>query len=73
MDIAHRVVMEAPIGVDVELEHAGSALENPHVYDAVARSLLARAQDGAIEIVASEVAHAGGQPLIRRFRFRRLR
>lgn len=73
MDIATRILVEAPVGVDTDLERAGSTMENPYVYDAVARTLAGRGPDGGIEVVASEVTEVDGTVLITRFRFRRLR
>lgn len=73
MDIAIRVLLEAPVGVDVELERSGSSLENPYVYDAVARALAARADGVALEVRSQESAPVAGDLLITRFRFRRLR
>ncbi len=64
---------DSELGEVRELPHAGSTLENPFVYDAVARDLKAMADRGLLEIVAEQVVAAAREPLIRRLSFRRLR
>jgi hypothetical protein len=73
MDLATRALFDAPIGVDTVLEPAGSTLENPLVYDSVARALIERAHDGSLEVLGTEVGDIDGQALVTRLRFRRLR
>lgn len=73
MDIATRILMDAPVGVDVDLERTGSSLEIPQVYDAVARELTARGAAGGLAVLVSETDDADDGALISRFRFRRLR
>jgi hypothetical protein len=68
--LARRLLVEAPMGVDVELPRAGSALENPHVYDAVARELLRERQ--RVQLVACEPVPAADGAPIRRLVFRRI-
>jgi hypothetical protein len=65
--LARRVLLEARPGADVRLPSAGSALENPHVYDAVARELLRAAESGRLRVVEHDTV--GG--LVRRLVFRR--
>lgn len=71
--LAHAEYLDSELGKVRELPHAGSALENPFVYDAVARDLKAMADRGLLEIVAEHVAAPAREPLIRQFSFRRLR
>lgn len=73
MDIATRILIEAPLGVVIDLERAGSTLENAHVYDSVARALTDRVADGWVEVVQSQSVEVDGSALITQFRFRRLR
>lgn len=70
--LARRLLAEAPVGVEVALTRTGSTLENPHVYDSVARELVAAAGAGLLEIARLEPG--GGCPggLIRLLVFRRI-
>jgi len=71
--LAHRLLVEAPLGVEVELPRSGTALENPHVYDAVARDLLREAAAGRVSITLLGPADAVEEGLIRQLSFRRER
>jgi hypothetical protein len=73
LSIAESLLIQTPMGATSELPRAGTALENPYVYDASARELKAFAQRGRVEIVDESRAPAGGGEVISRIRFRRLR
>jgi hypothetical protein len=73
--IADSLFATAPIGQPVELPRAGSWLENDYVYDATAREIKRRAQQGCVEIVQERQVAAGAsgdEPLITHLAFRRL-
>ncbi len=70
--LTHRLLLEAPIGEDLELPRGGSSLEIPQVYDAVARDLLREARTGRVQIQLMEPPAAEDGVLIRRLVFRRL-
>jgi hypothetical protein len=53
--LAARILIEAPLGTDVNLPRAGSALENAHVYDAVARELQRASEEGRLRIVDQRI------------------
>jgi hypothetical protein len=72
LSLARAVFLDSELRVEQELPHAGSALENPHVYDAVAREIKQMAQRGLVEIVHEHWC-AGSEPLIDSLRYRRLR
>jgi hypothetical protein len=59
--------------VTTPLVPAGSALENPYVYDSVARELKDLARDGRLEVVTQEWRDGPEQSLIGKFAFKRLR
>jgi hypothetical protein len=65
--LAARLLIEAPAGVDVPLPRAGTTLENPHVYDSVARELMQQATSGRLQVVHQDAADG----LIREMVFRR--
>lgn len=69
--LARRLLVEAPLGVEVELPRSGTTLENPHVYDAVARDLLREAATGRVRITLLRPADAVEEGLIRQLSFRR--
>jgi len=52
---------------------AGSSLENPYVYDSVARELKAMADEGLLTVVSEEHGPGDAGRLIERIRFARLR
>lgn len=72
LSLAQSLFMDSDISVEQELPHAGSALENPFVYDAVAREFKQMAQRGLVEIVLEHRA-TRGEPLIDSLRYRRMR
>lgn len=67
--VAMRLLLDAPIGVDVALPRAGTTLENAHVFDAVARELQRAAAAGRVHVVRRA---EGADALVREFVFRRL-
>jgi hypothetical protein len=70
--LAQTFYLDSQFGVPQELPRAGSAMENPYVYDAVAKELKAMADRGLVEIVDEQIGSAK-EPLVERLRFRRLR
>jgi hypothetical protein len=70
--LAQRQLLEAPQGTDAELPRTGSALENAHVYDAVARELLRLESAGRLRVVRLETVDGTEAGLIRRLVFQRL-
>lgn len=72
LSLARSLFLDSDISVEQELPHAGSALENPFVYDAVAREFKQMAQSGLVEIV-QEHCSTHGEPLIDSLRYRRMR
>jgi hypothetical protein len=71
--LAQTVYLDSAFGVVEELPRAGSTLENPFVYDAVARELKVMAESGLIEIVEEKVRRFAHEPLVDLLSFRRLR
>jgi hypothetical protein len=71
--LAQRFYLDSQFGVAQELPRAGSTLENPFVYDAVAKELKAMADRGLVEIVDEQIAAFAQEPLVERLRFKRLR
>jgi hypothetical protein len=71
--LAQSFYVDSRFGVECELPRAGSALENPYVYDSSARELKAMADRGLIEVVKERSHIAGDEQLIDRLSFRRLR
>ena len=70
--LANSIYLDSEFGVEQELEHAGSSLENPFVYDAAARELKALAARGLVEIVGEHTTRHADEPLIDSLRFRRI-
>jgi hypothetical protein len=70
--LAHTFYLDSQFGEIQDLPRAGSTLENPFVYDAVARELKAMAALGLVEIV-HEQTRLVPEPLVDNLRFRRLR
>jgi hypothetical protein len=70
--LADRVYLDSQFDTVSELPRTGSALENPYVYDAVARDLGEMASKGLIKIVNMTRGdnHDG---LVKRLTFQRLR
>lgn len=70
--IAKSIYLDSIFGIDEELPHAGSALENPYVYDATAREFKAMAAKGLVTIVLEHTVQRADEVLIDQLRFRRL-
>lgn len=73
IDYAHSIYLRTPPGVPTKLSRVGSSLENPFVYDSVARDLKRLALEGLVEIIDEKASGDGGERLIERIAFRRLR
>jgi len=73
MSLAQTVYLDSEFGVAQDLPRAGSTLENPFVYDAVAKELKDMADRGLIEIVSERVSEVARETLIDRLSFRRIR
>lgn len=71
--LALSVFLDSELGVVEELPRAGSSLENPFVYDSVAKDLKGMAREGRLEIVDEHHALYAGDKLIDRLRFKRTR
>lgn len=69
--LAESAYLESEFGVPHELPRAGSALENPFVFDAAAHELKQMAERGLVKIVDEHRSASGS--LIDRLRFMRLR
>jgi hypothetical protein len=70
--LAQSIYLDSTFGVEEELPRAGSALENPYVFDASARELKDMAARGLLKIVEEHVSRWGDEALIDRLRFRRV-
>jgi len=70
--LALSAYLDSTFGIDEELPRAGSALENPYVFDASARELKAMAAKGLVEIVEEHTSRIADEFLIDRLRFRRV-
>ncbi len=71
--LAEAAYLDSAFDETSELPHAGSALENPYVFDATARELKAFADRGLVEILAEQTVRLANEDLIGRLLFRRLR
>lgn len=71
--LAQTLYIDSQFGVVEDLPRAGSTLENPFVYDAVAKELKAMADRGLVEIVDEHVAHFAQERLVDHLSFRKLR
>ena len=68
------IYLAADVGVPTEVEPAGTSLENPYVYDSVARDLKAMEGEGLLRIVDEQCRQGGGaEAPIDRLSFVRLR
>jgi hypothetical protein len=70
--LAQALYQDSMSGVDYELPSAGSALENPLVFDAAAREFKTMAERGLVEIVYECQADTVWGALINKLRFKRL-
>jgi hypothetical protein len=73
LSLAQSLFLDSELRVDQELPHAGSPLENPLVYNAVAREFKEMAARGLVEIVQEHVHNGSAEPLIDSLRYRRVR
>ena len=71
--LARTVYLDSELGVVNELPRAGSALENPLVFDDAAREIKQLAEQGLVEIVAEHRHDTLTGSLIDKLRFRRVR
>ena len=53
--LVRSIYLESELGVPTDLDAAGTALENPYVYDSVARDLKGMADEGLVKIVREQV------------------
>lgn len=65
--------LDSEFNVPTELEGAGTALENPYVYDSAARELKSLAERGLVKITREKVTHVPAGQLISKISFARLR
>ena len=70
---ARSIYLETEPGQLTELSPAGTTLENPYVYDRVAREIKAMADEGLVRIVREQISSDAAEPLIGRIAFARLR
>jgi len=71
--VVQNIYLDSEIGVPTDLIAAGTSLENPYVYDSVARELKSMANQGLVRITAESLAASAPEPLIDRIRFERVR
>ncbi|HUP05790.1 MAG TPA: hypothetical protein VMU47_01480 [Caldimonas sp.] len=71
--LVRSIVLDSPIGQRTRLASAGSSLENPYVYDSVARDLEELARDGLVEILEVTLRKDVNEPLVGAIAFKRLR
>jgi hypothetical protein len=71
--IVRTLYSESEFGVPTELAAAGTALENPYVFDSAARELMSMADQGLVEINSEQVLDDRTPPLVTRLTFSRLR
>jgi len=72
-NLSTTIYLEADVGVPTDVEPAGTPLENPYVYDSVARELKAMAEEGLLRVVSESCARDGADAPIDRISFVRLR
>jgi len=71
--LALSLFFDSDLCVDQELPRAGTTLENPFVYDAVAKEFKELAKRGLVQIVEESTHEADEGTLIDSLRYRRLR
>jgi hypothetical protein len=71
--LSRSIYLAADVGVPTDVPPAGSSLENPYVYDSVARELKSMAEEGLLEVVSEDPRPGDTGPLIGRITFARLR
>lgn len=71
--LAEAAYLDSRFGEETDLPRAGSALENPFVYDASARELKQLAERGLIQVTHEHMSFLDDECLIDRISFKRLR
>jgi hypothetical protein len=71
--LSTQIFLSADVGVPIDVEAAGTALENPYVYDSVARELKAMERQGLLRVVDESVRQGDADAPIDRISFIRLR
>ena len=71
--LSRSIYLSAAVGVPTDVPPAGSSLENPYVYDSVARELKAMANEGLLQVVSEASRQGVSGSLIAHIRFARLR
>jgi hypothetical protein len=71
--LARSLFMDSELAVDCELPRAGTPLENPFVYDAVAREFKQMAYSGLVEILGEHAQINEAGTLIDSLQYRRVR
>ena len=71
--LVQSVYLDSEPGVPIDLDPAGTSLENPYVYDSAARELKSMASRGLVEITHEQVQPDAQPSLISRIGFKRLR
>jgi hypothetical protein len=71
--LSRSIYLAADVGILTDVPPAGSSLENPYVYDSVARELKSMAEEGLLEVVSEDPRPGDNGPLIGRITFARLR
>lgn len=71
--MSRRIYLAADVGIPTDVLPAGSSLENPYVYDSVARELKSMAEEGLLRVVSEECRPGDAGRLIERISFARLR
>ncbi len=72
-NLSTSIYLDADVGVPTDVEPAGTPLENPYVYDSVARELKAMARDGLLRVVSERCRAGDAEAPIDRISFVRLR
>lgn len=70
--LADHVYFDSSFDTLSELPNAGSTLENPYVYDSIAKELKEMASRGLLKIVDERRSDAGQDGLISKLTFQRL-
>ena len=70
--LAQHVYFDSSFDTLSELPNAGSSLENPYVYDSIARELKEMASRGLLKIVDERRLERGQDDLISKLTFQRL-
>ena len=71
--LSTRIYLDADVGVPTDVEPGGTPLENPYVYDSVARELKAMARNGLLRVVSERYREGDAEAPIDRISFVRLR